>query len=125
MPLAEESARIDKRAIVTSRVRVRTSVETVEELASATLEGESVEIVRVPIDREVTNPPAVRTEDGVTIVPILEEVLMVEKRLVLKEELHIHRRPTRETIAKPVKLRRQRAIIERAARKTNPNDSKE
>ena len=54
-----------------------------------------------------------RTEDGVTIVPILEEVLFVEKRLVLKEELHIRRRVSTETVQVPVVLRKERAVVER------------
>jgi stress response protein YsnF len=51
----------------------------------------------------------------VTIVPVLEEVLVVEKRLVLKEELHIRRRVDTESVEVPVTLRKQRAIIEREA----------
>jgi stress response protein YsnF len=55
----------------------------------------------------------VRTEGDVVIVPVLEEVLVVEKRLVLKEELHIRRDATRENVEVPVTLRKQRAVIER------------
>jgi stress response protein YsnF len=46
-------------------------------------------------------------------VPVLEEVLVVEKRLVLKEELHIRRRATTETVEVPITLRKQRAVVER------------
>ena len=56
-----------------------------------------------------------RTEEGVTIVPILEEVLFVEKRLVLKEELHIRRRVSSETVEVPVVLRKERAVVERVS----------
>jgi hypothetical protein len=41
------------------------------------------------IDRGVDVAPEVRVEGNVTIIPVLEEVLVVEKRLVLKEKLHI------------------------------------
>ena len=54
-----------------------------------------------------------RTEDGVVIVPVMEEVLVVEKRLVLKEELHIRRQVTQENVEVPVTLRKQRAVVER------------
>ena len=57
--------------------------------------------------------PQIRTEGDVTIVPVLEEVLVVEKRLVLKEELHIRRRIITETVEVPVTLHKQRAIVER------------
>ena len=115
VPLVEEEARIGKRQVSTGKVRIRTAVESIEELAHADLRGETVEVTRVPVDRIVDEPPPTRTEDGVTIIPVLEEVLFVEKRLVLKEELHIRRQATTETVEVPVTLRKQRAIVERVA----------
>ena len=113
VPLLEEEARVEKRRVATGKVRIRSVVEEVEEIAAATLEEETVDITRAPVDRVVDEVPAVRTEDGVTIVPVLEEVLFVEKRLVLKEELHIRRRVSTETVEVPVTLRKERAIVER------------
>ncbi|HEY8565498.1 MAG TPA: YsnF/AvaK domain-containing protein [Beijerinckiaceae bacterium] len=112
IPLVEETLRVNK-LVETSRVRVRTVTDTVEEIARASLESQNVEVERVPVGREVTTAPEVRTEGDVTIIPILEEVLVVEKRLVLKEELHLRRRVTTETFEEPVTLRRQRAEVER------------
>ncbi len=114
LPLLEEELRVEKRQVSTGKVRIRSVVETFEDSAAAVLEGERVDVTRVPIDRVVDEAPAIRTEGGVTIVPILEEVLFVEKRLVLKEELHIRRTATRETVSVPVMLRKQRAVVERS-----------
>jgi uncharacterized protein (TIGR02271 family) len=113
IPLAEETATVDKRQVVTGRVRVQTVTDTVEELAHADVQQETVEVIRVPIDRIVETTPEIRTEGDLTIVPVLEEVLVVEKRLVLKEELHIRRRATTETVEVPITLRKQRAVVER------------
>ena len=113
IPLVEETATIGKREVVTGRVRVRTVTDTLEELARADVQRETVEVTRVPVDRMIESAPEIRTEGDVTIVPILEEILVVEKRLVLKEELHIRRRVAAETVEVPVTLRRQRAIVER------------
>ena len=113
IPIVEEELRLDKREVVTGRVRVRTVVEVVEEMAQASLDEETVEVTRVPIDRVVDEAPAIRTENDVTIVPVLEEVLVVEKRLVLKEELHIRRQTRSEDVQIPVQLRKQRAVVER------------
>ena len=115
IPLAEEAATIGKRQVVTGRVRVQTITDTVEELARTDVQRETVEVTRVPIDRVVETAPEIRTEGDVTILPVVEEVLVVEKRLVLKEELHIRRRITTETAEVPVTLRKQRAIVERLA----------
>lgn len=115
VPVLEEQAYLSKETVTTGRVRVVTHSETIERLAEATLHSEAVEVTRVPIDQPVTGAlPQVRTEGEVTIVPILEEVLVVEKRLVLKEELHIRRRPTVEQVEVPVTLRRQTARVERS-----------
>jgi len=115
IPLVEETASIGKRGVVTGRVRVQTVTDTIEELVRADVQRESVEVTRVPIDRVVEAAPEIRTEGDVTILPVVEEVLVVEKRLVLKEELHIRRRVTTETVEVPVTLRKQRAIVERVA----------
>jgi transposase len=81
IPLVEETATVDKRQVVTGRVRVQTLTDTIEELAHAEVQRESVEVTRVPIDKVVETAPAIRTEGDVTILPIVEEVLVVEKRL--------------------------------------------
>src|SRR5690606_13391557 len=94
-------------------VRVTTVTDTVEELARATLEAETVEVTRVPVDKLVDAPPSVRTENGVVIVPVVEEIAVVEKRLVLKEELHIRRHVAAEEVEVPVSLRKQRAVVEK------------
>ncbi|WP_230532751.1 YsnF/AvaK domain-containing protein [Microvirga roseola] len=112
IPLAEEELRVGKRE-VTDKVRVRTVTDVETELAHASLMSESVDVSRVPINRVVEQAPEVRTENDVTIVPVLEEVLVVEKRLVLKEELHIRRGVETEDVDVPVELRKQRAVVER------------
>ena len=111
--LVEEEARINKREVVTGRVRIRTRVEEAEETVRGTLDEEVVEVERVPVDRIVDAAPAVRQDGDVTIIPVMEEVLVVEKRLVLKEELHVRRRRTQESVEVPVTLRRERVEVER------------
>jgi uncharacterized protein (TIGR02271 family) len=125
IPLVEETATIGKRELVTGRVRVQTVTDTLEELARADVQRETVEVTRVPVDRMIESAPEIRTEGDVTIVPIIEEVLVVEKRLVLKEELHIRRRVAAETVEVPVTLRKQRAIVERFAPDTQDPDPEE
>ncbi len=118
IPVVEETARIEKRAIETGRVRVSTHTDTVEQVLRETLRGDMVGVTRVPINRTIGEgevAPQVRDEGGVTIIPVLEEVLVVEKRLVLKEEVHIRRTTSCENVEVPVTLRRQRAVVERVS----------
>lgn len=113
IPLVEEEVRLDKEERVTGRVRIRTVTDEDEEIVRATLDEEAVEVERVPIGRTVDVAPDIRTEGDVTIIPVVEEVLVVEKRLVLKEELHIRRHVSTENVEVPVTLRKQRAVVER------------
>jgi uncharacterized protein (TIGR02271 family) len=113
IPLMEEEVRVGKREITTGKVRVHTRVDVMQETVNASLQEETVEVTRVPMGHEISQAPEVRTENGVTIVPVIEEVLVVEKRLVLKEELHIRRTTRTEDVEIPVELRKQRAEVER------------
>jgi stress response protein YsnF len=116
VPLVEERAVVSKRAVAGDRVRIRTVTEAAEQLVREEIAGERVEVERVPIDRPIgpdERAPEIRTEGGVTIVPVVEEVLVVTKQLVLKEELRITRAATREKVEVPVTVRRQRAVVER------------
>ncbi|WP_407523876.1 YsnF/AvaK domain-containing protein [Methylobacterium oryzisoli] len=116
IPLAEETARIDKRVVEKGRVRVHTHTEVNEQVLRETLRSDAVGVTRVPIDRIIQEgepAPQVRTEAGVTIIPVLEEVLVVEKRLVLKEEVHIRQTTRGEDVEVPVTLHKQHATIER------------
>ncbi|MCJ2115682.1 YsnF/AvaK domain-containing protein [Methylobacterium sp. J-001] len=118
LPLIAETARIDKRAVETGRVRVSTRTETVEEVLRETLRSDMVGVTRVAINRTLAEgevPPVVREKNGVTIIPVLEEILVVEKRLVLREEVHVRQTTAGEDVEMPVTLRRQHAVIERVS----------
>ena len=113
IPLIEEQLRVGKRTVETGRVQIRTVVDESRVWIREDLQREEVEVVRVPIDQPIDTVPQIRTEGDVMIVPVVEEVLVVEKRLILKEELHVHRRRTVEHVEEPVTLRRTRAEVER------------
>jgi stress response protein YsnF len=115
LPLVEESVAVATRKVSDGVVRVSIRTETIEDVAVAALEAEKIEITRVPIGREVPSAPAIRTEGDITIVPVLEERLVVETRLFLVEEVHVRRTRTTETIEVPLELRRQKLVVERAA----------
>ena len=75
--LAEEQLEIGKREVERGRVVVRTRVEERDEIAEIELRQEDVTVERVPLGVPVEVAPAVREEDGVLIVPVLEEQLVV------------------------------------------------
>lgn len=113
VPLGSEHITLHKRKRVTARVRIQTHVTEQDVPVSAELFEENVDVTRVPIDRIVDHAPAVRTEGDVTIIPVLEEVIVSEKKLRLREEIHVRRTVKTTTVNDVVTLRTQRAEIER------------
>jgi stress response protein YsnF len=113
IPIIEEEARVIRRATEIERVTVHIGAEEEQVFLRDELRHEQVEVVRVPVGREVAEAPPVRTEGDLTIVPVLEERLVVQKRLFLVEELHLRRTVVTENVELPTTLRRTRVDIER------------
>jgi len=118
IPLHEEQVSIGTRRVVTGRVKVATVTHSREELVEQLLRKERVEIERVPVGQVVQEVPQVREEGDVTIIPVVEETVFVQRRLVLKEEVRIRRTYETQNYQERVALRRQEAVITRG-----PGDS--
>ena len=113
LQLVEETLRVDKQAVETGRVRVRTVVDQEPVVVSATLTGNYVTVDRVAIDRVVDAVPPPREVDGVMIISVVEERLRVVRELVLVEEVHMRDVRTSEPFEQTVSRRVMRAVVER------------
>jgi uncharacterized protein (TIGR02271 family) len=113
IPLVEERLEVSTKNVETGRVRVRIGVEEREERVRTELTRDDVEIRRVPRNEPVTELPGVRLEGDTTIIPVVEEEIVVEKRLILVEEIHVVRRTERVMEEIPVTVRSETAEIER------------
>jgi stress response protein YsnF len=113
IPVVEEQAVVLKRKKLTGGLRVRTVVHEDEEVINKPLTTEEVEVERVPLDRWVKAPIPVRQEGETTIITLLEEVAVVEKRLRATEEVRITKRRTTRQTSQHVTLRREEAVVER------------
>ena len=114
--LLEEVLRVSKREVETGRVRVSVLTDTEQRVVAETLRSRRVEVERVKLGRRLEpgeTMPQSRIEGQELVVPIVEEMLVVEKRLVVTEELRIRIMHTDETVEHTVPLRRQRASVER------------
>jgi stress response protein YsnF len=112
VPVVEEKAVPAKRTVARDGVRVRTIVHEHDATVEAEVTDEDVEIERVPAERWVERPEAIREEDGVTIVPLHEEVAVVQRRLRVVAELHIRKRVAHRTEQKTTTVRREEAVVE-------------
>jgi len=113
LPVMEETLTVDTRRVETGRVRIRKVVHAREELVDPPLLREDVSIERVPVNRIVEGPLPVRYEGDTMIISLVEEVLVVDTRLLLTEEVHITTRRTDTHTPTRVTLRHEDVTIER------------
>ena len=115
IPVINEELHVGTRKRVTGTVRVGKEVHAREEAVSMPLAREQAEIRRVLVDRPVDSAPPIRREGDTIILPIVQEVPVVRKQLVLKEEVYITRRRTTEQRNQTYTLREEHPVVERVA----------
>lgn len=113
LPVIAEELVVGKKQAQTGTVRITKRVQEHEEVVDEPGFAEEVTVERVPLDRVVHALPEVRYEGDTMIVPVVEERVVVEKRLVLKEELRITRHRTEIHDPQRVTLRREEAEVTR------------
>ena len=113
IPLAHEELEVGKRVVQKGLVRIKTRVREEEKTIETNLLREEISVERVTVNRPIDAPIAMRQDGEVLIVPVIEEVLVVQKQLMLKEELHIRRHSVEQPHTQSVLVRREEAEVER------------
>ncbi len=115
IPVVQEELQIGKRTVDTGRgVRLHKTVTEEAIRVDEALAQQGLEIERIPVNAWVEGPPPVQRHEGDTlVVPVLEEVLVVEKRLRLKEEIRITARASYRHASEQVILRSEQVTVER------------
>jgi len=113
MSLHAEDCEVLKRKLVRT-IQVQRKTLSRDVVVEEQLATEGVVIERVPVGHYVDTFPPVREEGDLTVLPIVEEVLVVERRLLLKEEVHIRRVRTSAAHVETVALREQHAVVTRS-----------
>lgn len=116
VPVYQEQLDVGIRTVETGRgVRVHKTVAEHEHRIEETLMHDEVDVRHVPVDKIVSlsEAPASRYEGDTYIVPILEEILVVEKRLRIKEEIHITRTQRPQRFSETVPLKAETVSVER------------
>lgn len=113
VPVIEEQVVAGAQPVKTGSVRVDKHVEKRMRKIEVPLLHEEVEVRRVPMNQVIDQIPAIRKKGEVVIVPVVEEELVVTRRLVLKEEIHLIRRRTKDREVREVELNREHAEVHR------------
>ena len=113
LPVIQEALDVETRSVETGRVRLHKVVHEREALVDPPLLREEVVVERIPVNRIVEGQVSMRSEGDTLIIPVLEEVLAVEKLILLKEEVHVTKRRGETRTPQRVMLRREEAVVER------------
>jgi stress response protein YsnF len=116
IPVVREEVSVEKRVVDTGRgMRIHKTVAEHPCHIDERLLRDEVEVSHVPVDRIVPldAAPSTRYEGDTLVVPVLEEVLVVERRVRIKEEIRITRTRREEHHAETVMLKSEQVSVER------------
>jgi len=115
IPVIQEQVSIDTKVVESGRVHISKTVSEQQESVSVPLNHEEVNVERVQKNEYVdTPPPPVRHEGDTMIIPVLREVVVVEKRLLLVEELHVTKKQVQTEDVRQVTLRKEEVNVVRS-----------
>jgi uncharacterized protein (TIGR02271 family) len=110
--LREEQLVVNKELHEIGEVIIRKKVESVPAQLEVEALREEVEVQHEPVGQAVSQREDPREEDGVLIVPVYEEQLVVSKRLILRERLHVRRVATAERQVFQDTVQREHLVVE-------------
>jgi uncharacterized protein (TIGR02271 family) len=122
IPVIEERLKVGVKQVETGSVQIHKKIISQDVSQEVPITHEEVTINHVPINQYIDVAPAVRYEGDNTIISVVKEVLVVEKRLMLVEELHISKKQIISTATVKETLRKEEVEINRTdANNTLPN----
>jgi uncharacterized protein (TIGR02271 family) len=111
----EENIRVDTEDVVTGKLKIRKTVSEETHTVNAPIINDEYEVVRVPVESKILNapPPPVRHEGDTTIISVIREITVVEKRYEVIEEIRITRHQVEQPLVHEINLRKEQIHIDR------------
>jgi len=113
VPVVAEQLHVDAVPVLKGGVRVVKRVVEQEYLIDQELRRDHVEVKRVKVNRVVDGPQQAVQSGNTTIIPIVEEVLRIERQWVVTEEIHLTRTEETGVHQEKIVLNREEATVER------------
>ena|SRR5688500_7182040 len=123
IPVIQEEIIVDKQVIETGKVRISKRISGHEELVDVPLFREEVTVERVPVNLFVEEPPPVRQEGDTMIIPVVREEIIVQKKILLVEELRVRKEVIEHHEPQTVNVLREEVDITRVAKNKNVDPS--
>jgi uncharacterized protein (TIGR02271 family) len=111
--VVQEQLTVSKDVVETARIHIRKRVVEEEQTLNIPLLQEGYEVQHVPINKIVDKMPAVRQDGDTTIIPVVREVLVVQKQYELVEEVHVIKTRTAIPHMQDITLRKEQVEIVR------------
>ncbi len=92
IPLAAERLNITKQVVDLGELRIHKRVEQIEDVQRVPVTHDELVVERVAMNQPLDAPLQPRTENDVLIIPVMKEVLVVQRQLVLVEEVRVSKR---------------------------------
>jgi uncharacterized protein (TIGR02271 family) len=126
IPVIEEQIAVGKQVVETGTVRISKRISEHEELVDVPLFREEVRVERVPVNLFVETLPPVRQEGDTMVIPVVEEQVVIQKKLLLVEEIRVRREVVEHHQPQSVNVRKEEVEIKRVAknRKTGGSGTK-
>lgn len=115
IPVLQEQLQVGKRSVDTGKgVRLHKAVTSREQVVDVPLMQDVLDIKHVPVERIVSGSevPVAHYEGDTLVVPVLEEVLVVQKQLRFREEVRITRRRHEVHAPQTVIIKEEQVSIE-------------
>ncbi|RYY38362.1 MAG: DUF2382 domain-containing protein [Chitinophagaceae bacterium] len=113
IPVIQEFLTVEKEVVETGSVSVRKTVHEEEAALNIPLVSEQYEVTRVPKNDVYTQPPVPRQEGDTIIVPVVKEILVIEKRYEVTEEVHLTKRVTETPHVQQITLLKEQVDVVR------------
>ena len=113
IPVIAEEIAVGKKVVEGGKVRISKRISEHEELVDVPLFREEVRVERVPMNLFVEAAPAVRQEGDTMIIPVVEERIVIQKKLLLVEELRVRKEIVEHHQPQTVNVRKEEVEIKR------------
>lgn len=111
LPILKEELEIQKQKKITGVVRLEKTIRMTESVVEENLIKESISVEHLPVNRYIDEAVVTRQEGDTTIIPVMEEIVIVTKQLVLKEEIRITRHREQSHYREVVPLRAEEVEV--------------
>jgi uncharacterized protein (TIGR02271 family) len=115
IPVIAEEIAVGKQVVESGKVRISKRISEHEELVDVPLFREEVRVERVPVNLFVEALPPVRQEGDTMIIPVVEEQIVIQKKLLLVEELRVRKEVVEHHQPQTVNVRKEEVEIKRIA----------